>query len=185
MDHKCHIDFNREDAAIYVYGMKPADVQTALDRIFGALCEIATMNRCLGPTTTRFHITVPPSPEVVKSHVLLNQDHDLVGRQITVKLNNIGVQCKLYGLKPTAISLKNWERVRAAVLKANAVFFRKIVQRGLDDTLFLRTQVHMKVNFGKLVLFGYKKPSSVDGTHEIHDFLAMMRDNHVQSEMVR
>ncbi|KAI5810115.1 hypothetical protein DFH27DRAFT_538158 [Peziza echinospora] len=184
MDHECHIDFNRADEAIYVYGMKPVDVQTALDRIFGALCEIATMNRCLGPTTTRFHITVPPSSEVVKSHVKLDQDHNLVGRQITVKLNNIGVQCTLNGLKPTANSLREWEEDRIRIIKANAVFFRKIVQRGLEDTLFLRTQVHMKVNFGKLVLFGYQKQSSPDG-HDLKKFLAMMRDNHVQSEMIR
>ena len=185
LDHECHIDFVRKDQAIHVYGMKPGDVQSAIDRIYGVLCETATKSRCLGPTTTRVHIVVPPNSDQLMSDVLLDLNHDLLNRQITVKQGNIGVQCQLYGRKPTQQKIKGWEKTRAGLLQANANFLREVVQRGLEDTLFMRTQVHMKVNFGKLVLFGYKKPSRSDQTHDIQEFMEMMRSRDLQSELVR
>lgn len=167
--------------------MKHVNVQGALDRIHGVLCEVATKNRWLGTTAVRIHMVIPPTSDQFLKEVYLDTNHNLLNRQITVKRlpENNGVQCHLYGKKPPQRILANWDKKRATLLKANSLFFRNVVQRGLDDTLYCRTHVVMKVNFGTLVLFGYQRPSGNSNSHDTLAFMEMMRNKSVQAELVK
>lgn len=186
-DHACHIEYVRKTQSFQVYGMKTANVQEALDRIHGVLCEIATKNRCLGATATRVHMVVPPTSEQLLMGVHLDGNHNLKDRQITVKRlpENGGVQCHLTGRKPARGALATWEKKREALLKANSAFLRKVVQRGLDDTLYCRAHVVMKVNFGTLVLFGYQRPAGNAISHDTMYFMEMMRGKGIHAEVLR
>lgn len=183
-DHECHIEYERNTQSFHVYGLRSPMVQEALDRIHGVLCEVATKNRLLG-SATRIHIVVPPTSEQFLSDVQLEGNHNLKNRQITVKRDHMGVQCHITGRKPPQKHLLAWERKREALLKANSAYLRKIVQRGLDDTLYCRAHVVMKVNFGTLVLFGYQRPADGSQSHDATLFMEMMRGNCIQAEVIR
>lgn len=158
-----------------------------MDRIHGVLCEVASKQRCLGPNAAKIYMVIPPSSEQFLKDVQLDPNHSLRNRQITVKRlpENVGVQCYLTGRKPTQRSLAEWGETRETILKANSVFLKKVVQRGLDDTLYCRAHLVMKVNFGTLVLFGYEKPAGDSQTHSTMYFLEMMREKGIQAELIR
>lgn len=186
-DHECHIEYVRKTKSFLVYGMKAGNVQEALDRIHGVLCELATRNRCNGATAARVHMVVPPTSEQFQKGVFLDGNHNLKDRQITVKRlpGNGGVQCHLTGHRPTQRDLAAWENKREALLKANSAFLRKAVQRGLDDTLYCRAHLVMKVNFGTLVLFGYQRPADKSTSHDTMYFMEMMRGKGIHAEVLR
>lgn len=150
-------------------------------------CELATKQRCLGSTAARIHIVVPPSSERYLNEVRLDNHHDLINRQITVKRlpENRGVQCYLIGRRPPQRFFDTWEKRRDTLLKANSAFLRKVVQRGLDDTLFCRAHISMKVNFGTMVVFGYEKTERNSQSHDTLYFLEMMRDKNIHAEVLR
>ncbi|KAF8469041.1 hypothetical protein BDZ91DRAFT_83054 [Kalaharituber pfeilii] len=187
LDHECHIEYVRKTQSLHVYGTKPQEVSICVNRIYGILCEVATKRRCLGSTATKFHMVTPPTADQFLTDVHLDMNHDLKNRQITVKRHpdNYGVQCHLTGLKPAVKKLLRWNTTRASLLRANSAFLRQIVQRGLDDTLHCRAHIAMKVNFGTLVLFGYKKSKNEAYTHEIEEFMEIMRDRGIQAELLK
>ena len=185
--HECYIDYIRKAQSFHIYGTKLQNVQEASDRIHGVLCEVASKQRCLGPNAAKIYMVIPPSSEQFSKDVHLEPNHGLRNRQITVQRlpENVGVQCFLSGRKPPQRFLAEWDRKRETILKANSVFLKKVVQRGLDDTLYCRTHLVMKVNFGTLVLFGYQKPAGNSQAHDTEYFLEMMREKGIQAELIR
>ena len=187
VEHECHITYDRKQNAFIVYGDTDASVKECLERMYGLLCEIATKNRIMGNTATRAHIVAPPHPENLQMDVLLDTKHAHRNRQITIKrqVENNGVECRMSGRKQPARNMKAWNVTRGNILKSNDRYLRELAQRGLEDTVSCRAHLSMKVNFGSLVLFGYRKPANGGQCHDMDTFLEMMRNKDVQSELIR
>jgi len=180
-EHRVYILYVRKRNILRVLGDDSKSVETATSRIFGAYCEIATKNRL----PTKMILVQPPSIELPATKVYSKQDHDLVGRQITVTRirENKGIQVFLSGPPPGHKFLKDWKTDRESLNKANIEYLRKALEQGLQDVAYYRGHTRLRVYIGRMVLFGYKRAN--DGTYEFRDFNNMAHDPRTSGEIVR
>lgn len=182
-EEEVFIIYSRNRNLFRVLGEKNTNVESAVERIYGAFCEVATKNR----KPTKMCLVSPPSIRLPAIKVYVDENHDLINRQVTVKRidENKGIQVFLGGPRPNHRFLEIW-RIKGEILrKANLEYLRKALQQGLLDVAYYRGQARLKVYIGKLVLFGYRRASLKDGTYELQDFSEMVRNPQTDGEVIR
>lgn len=183
VEQECFIDFDRKNSEFVVLGRKDNNVAIAISRIYGVFCEIAARNRL----PTKGNLVEPPQKQELLSDVYLDRRHSLVNRQITFKVHvdNSGAQCHLTGHTPPMVRgpFADWESKRSSILRANHLYLRKVVQQALNDLIYIRSHVTMKVNFGTLVLFAYQQPK--ENVFPLMEFMQMLRGKQTQTELLR
>lgn len=180
-DCEVYVIFSRKRSMFRVLGNQPKNVDIAVNRIYGAFCEIASKNR---KPNKRF-LVHPPSMELPGVAVRIVKRHNLENRQVTIKRlpENIGVQVFLTGNPPSQRFLNAWQVKRELIERANYNYLKKVVQQGLNDVCYFRGYSALKIHFGTLVLFGYKKPAG--GQFDLEDFCEMMGDPQTAGEIIR
>lgn len=180
-DCEVYIIFSRKRSMFRVLGNEPRNVDAAINRIYGAFCEIASKNR---KPSKRF-LVHPPSMRLPGISVRVVKKHNLENRQVTIKRlpGNIGVQVFLTGNPPSQHFLSEWQIKREAMERSNYIYLKKVIQQGLNDVYYFRGYSALKVHFGTLVLFGYKKP--IGGMFGLEDFCEMMGDPQTAGEVIR
>lgn len=166
-----YIVFSRENGMFQVLGENSDNVEKATDRIFGTFCEIAARNR---RPNVRFLVHAP-SANLPKIHVSLLKNHRLEGRHLTIRPELMSVQALFSGDVPSQKFLNNWKVRRAKLEKANSLYLKQVAQQGLNDVLYLRGHVTLKIHFGTLVLFNHPEPPA-DGFFPLEDFCCLIRD---------
>lgn len=176
-----YIIFSRKRSMFRVLGDDPSNVERAINRIYGAFCEIASKNR---KPSKRF-LVHPPSLALPGVAVRVVKRHNLENRQVTIKRlpQNIGVQVFLTGDPPSQRYLREWQVKREVIKRTNYVYLKKVFQQGLNDVCYFRGHSAMKIHFGTLVLFGYKKPAG--GQFALEDFCQMMGDPQTAGEVIK
>lgn len=176
-----YIIFSRAKNMFRILGHNPGQVNEALNRVFGAFCEITSKNR---RANKRF-LVHPPSPQLPGTGVRIVKKHNLEGRQVTIKHapKGVGIQVFLTGAAPTQGYLREWKLKRRRIKGANYRYLQEVVQEGLKDIYYFRGYSTMKIHFGTLLLFGYKKPKG--GLFELMDFCNMMGNPQTSGEIVR
>lgn len=180
-DCEVYIIFSRKRSMFRVLGNQPKNVDIAIDRIYGAFCEIASKNR----KPSRKFLVHPPSMGLPGAAVRVVKRHNLENRQVTIKRlpENIGVQVFLTGFRPSDHFLNEWQVKREIMKKKNYVYLKRVIQQGLNDICYFRGYSALKIHFGTLLLFGYKKP--VGGQFDLEDFCEMMGDPQTAGEIIR
>lgn len=166
-----YIIFSREKGMFQILGDNPDNVEKATDRIFGAFCEIAAKNR---RPSLKF-LAHTPSIDLPKSHVSLLKNHTLEGRHLTIRPELMSVQVVFSGDAPSQKFLEDWGMTRAKLEKANHLYLKQVAQQGLNDVLYFRGHVTLKIHFGTLVLFNHPEPTA-DGLFPLEDFCELIRD---------
>lgn len=168
-----YILFSREKGMFQVLGDNPDNVEKATDRIFGTFCETAAKNR---QPNLKFLVHTP-SVNLPNVHVSLLKNHRLEGRHLTIRPELMSVQALFSGDVPSQKYLNNWKERRAKLEQANYLHLKQVVQQGLNDVLYLRGHVTLKIHFGTLVFFNHPEPSA-DGLFPLEDFCRLIRDPH-------
>lgn len=176
-----YILFSRKSNMFRILGQDPGKVNEAVNRVFGAFCEIASKNR---KANKRF-LVHPPSTQLPGTGVRIVKKHILEGRQITLKHapRGIGIQVFLTGAAPTQAYLREWQFKREQIRAANYRYLKEVFQEGLKDIYYYRGYSTLKVHFGTLLIFGYKKPQG--GLFDLMDFCNMMGNSQTSGEVVR
>ncbi|KAH0603688.1 uncharacterized protein H6S33_007347 [Morchella sextelata] len=176
-----YIIFSRAKNMFRILGHNPGKVNEALNRVFGAFCEITSKNR---RPNKRF-LVHPPSTQLPGTGVRIVKKHNLEGRQVTIKHapKGVGIQVFLTGAAPTQGYLREWKLKRRRIKGANYRYLQEVIQEGLKDIYYFRGYSTMKIHFGTLLLFGYKKPKG--GLFELMDFCDMIGNSQTSGEIVR
>lgn len=166
-----YIIFRRERGMFQILGENPENVQRATDRIFGTFCETAAKNR---RPNLKFLVHTP-SADLPNIYVSLLKNHSLEGRHLTIRPEFMSVQVVFSGDAPSQRFLDNWRVRRPKLERANSLYLKQVAQQGLNDVLYLRGHVTLKIHFGTLVLFNHPQPSA-DGLFPLEDFCSIIRD---------
>lgn len=166
-----YVTFSREREMFQVLGDNPENVQKATDRVFGTFCETAAKNR---QPNLKFLIHTP-SINLPNAYVSLRKNHSLEGRHLTSRPELMSVQVVFSGDAPSQQFLDNWKLRRGKLETANSLYLKQVAQQGLNDVLYFRGHVTLKIHFGTLVLFNHPQPSA-DGLFPLEDFCRLIRD---------
>ncbi|CCX34171.1 Similar to hypothetical protein [Tuber melanosporum Mel28]; acc. no. XP_002837166 [Pyronema omphalodes CBS 100304] len=182
-EQEVYILFNRAKNMFRILGDDREKVSLALTRLKGIFREVATMTR--KPTTEV--LLKPPSLELEAMRVAVAPARDLQNRQITFQVNeeNTGVTAKLDGPRPTRDFMEFWKNRSEIIQKANMIFMRKCLLRGLEDVAYCRSYVRMRVYIGRMVFFSYMRTKAPDGRYGIDDFGEGVRNSRTEGEVIR
>lgn len=177
-----YILFLRERGMFLILGENPGNVERATDRIFGTFCETAAKNR---RPNLKFLVQTP-STNLPTAYVSLLKNHSLEGRHLTTHPELMTVQVVFSGDPPSQKFLDNWRVKRSKLENANSLYLKQVAQQGLNDVLYLRGHITLKIHFGTLVLFNHPQPSA-DGLFSLEDFCSMIRDpnGYASGEVIR
>ena len=180
-DQKVYILLDRKRNMFRILGDDIKSVETAVDRISGRFCEAVAIKR----KPTKMCLVLPPSLDLDGTMVMVNENHDLINRQLTVKRmeGNKGIQVYLGGPKPNHTFIEMWKTRGDEMRKANVEFIRKALHQALQDVAYYRGHIRLRVHIGKMVFFGYRR--SKTGSYEFEDFSSMVRNPQTTCEVVR
>lgn len=181
-DHKVYILYDRKRSVFRVLGTERKNVDRAVSRIHGMFCEVAAKKR----RPTKIVLVQPPS-NPSDAQVYFRQNHDLVGRQVTVKQTeeNRGIQVYLANQQSDKRrSQRSWGSQGKALKEANAQYLRKALGQALCDTAYFRGHAKLRVYIGRLVLFGYKRPGD-SVCYNLLKFCDDARDSRTTGEVIR
>ncbi|KZF26310.1 hypothetical protein L228DRAFT_235398 [Xylona heveae TC161] len=163
-------DHIRMHAAFKVLSQTFNELDVALSRIRGTLCEI--MTRSNRPVT--LYLVAPPSVEAVRTEVELEERKMGLSRLS-------GVVPRLTGPKLSKTDQYTWVSLRPKLAAANAKLLRKATSDCLRTLKFYRGHISMRVRFGTLFLSSYRKAKA--DRHGLMEFLEMMKCVQVAGEL--
>ena len=183
-EHKVYILYDRASSTFRVLGGNRASVDIAVARIYGTFCEIASKNR----RANRMILVMPPDELSVRKSVHMDKGHPFVNRQVTVKRveGNSGIQLYLPDEAeeyPDAKFMSTWLAKKESMDHANMQYMRRVFQQGLNDVAYYRGYAKLKIYFGQLVLFGYKR--SQTDSYGILELMNMMHASQTHGEVIR
>ncbi|KAH8148070.1 uncharacterized protein LAJ45_07834 [Morchella importuna] len=165
---------------LQVLGEDPDAVDKAVARLYGAFCGAAAKGR----TITDKHLLHPPSMDLQNTRVSLIRERELENCQTIERFwGSTGVRALLVGEFPSWEFVEAWKTRREILEAANDRFIKKAMNEGLREVVYFRGYASLKINFGTLVLFGYKTPPP-EG-YSIDDFSRMVRDPMICGELIK
>ncbi|KAL7273872.1 hypothetical protein RUND412_003254 [Rhizina undulata] len=179
-DCEVYILYSFKKQMFRVLGDDQKNVAQALDRIFAVFCELAAFNRkpidvCLAE----------PPVNLRGTSVMITKKHELMGKQAHLKSHgeNLGIMTYLSGPEPSKKFLELWKSKAEKLRRANNFYMKRIMQQALGDAYYTRKYCNLKIYFGKMVLFGYKKPDG--GEYGLLEWCEMLREPQVEAEVIR
>ncbi|KAL7266387.1 hypothetical protein RUND412_011068 [Rhizina undulata] len=179
-DCEVYILYSSKKKMFRVLGDDQKNVAQALDRIFAVYSEIAAFNRkpidvCLAE----------PPVNLRGTSVVITKKHELMGKHVHLKPHeeNLGIMTYLSGPEPSKKFLELWKSKAEKLLRANNFYMKRIMQQALRDAYYARRYFNLKIYFGKMVLFGYKKPDG--GEYGLLEWCEMLREPQVEAEVIR
>ncbi|RPB11490.1 hypothetical protein P167DRAFT_489213, partial [Morchella conica CCBAS932] len=175
------VDYRQLDGyMLQVLGEDPDAVDKAVARLYGAFCGAAAKGR----TITDKHLLHPPSMDLQNTRVSLIRERELENCQTIERFwGSTGVRALLVGEFPSWEFVEAWKTRREILEAANDRFIKKAMNEGLREVVYFRGYASLKINFGTLVLFGYKTPPP-EG-YSIDDFSRMVRDPMICGELIK
>lgn len=177
-DNGVYIVYSYKRHCFRVLGYSQASIDNALDRIYVVFCEIAARNR------PQIQYTLIQPPRVYCPQVSMDPEHGL-GRIIDAykpSYDSVGVEARLAD-DGTLDHEPNWEAKRQTLSLANDSYIRAALDNCLKDLNYLRMYAKLRIYFGSLILFGYKRPRYT--LHAVEEFMEMMKAKLAKGEMIR
>lgn len=179
-DNECFILYNRKQKMFKILGDNQGNVDNAVDRVFGVLCEVAAKQR----RCNKMILVEPPSHGLPGTVVMMEFQHDLMDVHTTVPHHvNHGIQLKLGGRSPPVLFLRQWQHQRESLWAENSNYMHAVIQQGLHDVAYYRGYVKLRFYIGKLVMFGYKR--SVTNEYPLHQYMEDVRAPQSDGEVIR
>ncbi|KAK6510394.1 hypothetical protein TWF506_009504 [Arthrobotrys conoides] len=177
-DNGVYIVYSYKRHCFRVLGYTQESIDKALDRIYVVFCEIAARNR------PQIQYTLIQPPRVYCPQVSMDSEHGL-GRIIDAykpSYDSVGVEARLAD-DGTLDHEPNWEAKRQTLSLANDSYIRAALDNCLKDLNYLRMYAKLRIYFGSLILFGYRRPKYT--LHAAEEFMEMMKAKLAKGEMVR
>ncbi|KAF3917070.1 hypothetical protein ABW20_dc0100967 [Dactylellina cionopaga] len=178
LELEVYIVYSSKRQCFRILGYDHESIQKALDRIYFVFCEIAARNR------PQIQYTIVSPPPKFLPQVFLDKDHGMDDLLEPYKPapDSVGVECCLAddGTMPHDA---NWE-ARSKILRlANECYIKSALDGCLKDVFYLRMYAKLRVYFGTLILFGYKRPKF--SRHGLEEYIDMMRAKLSRGELIR
>ncbi|KAF3154199.1 hypothetical protein EYR41_005439 [Orbilia oligospora] len=177
-DNGVYIVYSYKRHCFRVLGYSQESIDRALDRIYVVFCEIAARNR------PQINYTLIQPPRVYCPQVSMDPEHGL-GRIIDAykpSYDSAGVEARLAD-DGTLDHEPNWEAKRQTLSLANDSYIRAALDNCLKDLNYLRMYAKLRIYFGSLILFGYRRPKYT--LHAAEEFREMMKAKLAKNELVR
>ncbi|KAK6511881.1 hypothetical protein TWF481_000785 [Arthrobotrys musiformis] len=177
-DNGVFIVYSYKRHCFRVLGYSQEAIDKALDRIYVVFCEIAARNR------PQIQYTLIQPPRVYCPQVSMDSEHGLGGIIDAYKPSHdsVGVEARLAD-DGSMEHEPNWEAKRQTLALANDSYIKAALDGCLKDLNYLRMYAKLRVYFGSLILFGYKRPKY--SLYAAEEFLEMMKARLAKGELIR
>ncbi|KAK6529243.1 hypothetical protein TWF281_008424 [Arthrobotrys megalospora] len=177
-DNGVFIVYSNKRHCFRVLGDNQESIDKALDRIYVVFCEIAARNR------PQIQCTLIAPPKAYCPQVSMDSEHGLgnVVDAYKPSYDSVGVEARLAdnGTLPHEL---NWEAKRQTLSLANESYIRAALDNCLKDLNYLRMYAKLRIYFGSLILFGYKRSKYT--LHATDEFMEMTRAKLAKGELIR
>ncbi|KAK6335260.1 hypothetical protein TWF718_010694 [Orbilia javanica] len=177
-DNGVYIIYSYKRHHFRVLGYSQESIDKALDRIYVVFCEIAARNR------PQIQYTLIQPPRFYCPQVSMDSEHGLGSVIEAFKPSNdaVGVEPRLAD-DGTLDHEPNWEAKRQTLSLANDSYIKAALDNCLKDLNYMRMYAKLRIYFGSMIVFGYKRPKYT--LHTAEEIQRMMQERVAKCEVIR